>query len=114
MSVAEGQLPASYRDFNKNNFNARPVLEKLQSLLAKSGRTVPSLKSVANSPAFLDPTIKPYSSQIFLDAIPTMHMAPPLANYADLEEAVNQQLETTFYGEQSVAQTIKAIGENTK
>lgn len=36
LSVIENQLPTSYRDFNKKNFNARPVLERLQSLLAKS------------------------------------------------------------------------------
>ena len=36
LAVAEGQLPASYRDFNRKNFDARPVLEKLRGLLTKS------------------------------------------------------------------------------
>ncbi len=85
-----------------------------QTILAKTGRTVPSLKAVANSPIFLDPTKKPLNSQVFLDIIPTMRTAPLLANYADLEETINQQLESTFYGDQGVAAAIKAIGENTK
>lgn len=36
LSVIESQLPASYRGFNKKDFNAQPVLEKLHGLLAKS------------------------------------------------------------------------------
>jgi type VI secretion system protein ImpA len=36
LQVAEGQLPASYREFNKKSFDARPVLEKLQALAKKS------------------------------------------------------------------------------
>ncbi len=36
LAVAEAQLPASYREFNRKAFDAKPVLEKLQSLLAKS------------------------------------------------------------------------------
>jgi multiple sugar transport system substrate-binding protein len=33
-----------------------------QTIVAKTGRTVPSLRSVAASPAFLDPASKPKSS----------------------------------------------------
>src|SRR5258708_26243607 len=73
-----------------------------QTLLARSGRTVPSLKAIANSSAFLDPTAKPQHSQVFLDLIPDLRMAPLLPNYADLEETVNQQIETAFYGDESV------------
>jgi type VI secretion system protein ImpA len=36
LAVAEAQLPASYREFNRKAFDAKPILEKLQSLLAKS------------------------------------------------------------------------------
>ena len=36
LAVAEGQLPASYREFNRKTFDAKPALEKLQALLAKS------------------------------------------------------------------------------
>lgn len=83
-----------------------------QTLLAQSGRTVPSLKAVANSPAFLDPSAKPQNSRLFLDLIPTLRLAPLLPNYADVEEAVNQGLEGAFYGDQSVDAAIKAIKDD--
>ena len=51
-----------------------------QTLVAKSGRTVPSLKAVAQSPAFLEPNQKPARSQVFLDAL-SRHAHP-----ADLEQ----------------------------
>src|SRR5262249_44185820 len=43
-----------------------------QTVLAKTGRTVPSLKTVAESPAFLDPSAKPKNSHLFLDIIPNI------------------------------------------
>ncbi len=36
LGMAEGQLPASYRSFDKKAFDATPVLEKLHQLLTKS------------------------------------------------------------------------------
>ena len=42
----------------------------------RSGRTVPSLKSVAESDAFLDPSVKPANSQVFLDTIPVIQQVP--------------------------------------
>ena len=36
LGVAEGQLPASYRDFDKKNFDAKPTLHRLKELLQSS------------------------------------------------------------------------------
>ena len=36
LGMAEGQLPASYRSFDKKTFEPKPALEKLQQLLTKS------------------------------------------------------------------------------
>ena len=36
LGMAEGQLPATYRSFDKKAFDAKPNLEKIQQLLAKS------------------------------------------------------------------------------
>ena len=47
-----------------------------QTISALGGRTVPSLRSVAESPAFLDPARDPRSSQVFLDAIPILRRTP--------------------------------------
>ena len=46
-----------------------------QRITAQSGRTVPSLKEVANSEAFLDPNAKPANSRVFLDTIRVIRRA---------------------------------------
>ncbi|MDQ3927546.1 MAG: sugar ABC transporter substrate-binding protein, partial [Chloroflexota bacterium] len=68
-----------------------------QRRASELGRTVPSLKSIANSPAFLDATKKPASNQVFLDAVPTMRLVPILSTWPKIESTVNEQLERAFY-----------------
>ena len=46
------------------------------AVIAGTGRTVPSLREVAESDAFLDPAQKPANSKVFLDAIPTIRNVP--------------------------------------
>lgn len=70
-----------------------------QTIVAKTGRTVPSLIAVANSPAFLDPNAKPANSQVFLDMIPYLRAFPIHPNWAEIEETTNQELARGFYGE---------------
>ncbi len=82
-----------------------------QTLLAHSGLIVPSLKAVAESPAFLDPSAKPANSQLFLDILPDARITPQIPGYADLEEAVNQQVEAAFFGDITVEQAIERLGE---
>ena len=66
-------------------------------IVAKSGRTVPSLKSVAESDAFLDPTAKPANSQVFLDTIPVIRQVPSISTWPEIEDAANPILEEGFY-----------------
>jgi len=73
-----------------------------QTIIAASGRTVPSLISVANSPAFLDPNAKPANSRVFLDTIPTIHALPIHPNWAEIEESASEEIMRAFYGEASV------------
>jgi multiple sugar transport system substrate-binding protein len=70
-----------------------------QTIVAETGRTVPSLIAVAQSPAFLDPNAKPASSQVFLDGIPTIRALPIHPNWAEIEETASQELTRGFYGE---------------
>jgi multiple sugar transport system substrate-binding protein len=70
-----------------------------QTIVAETGRTVPSLISVANSPAFLDPNTKPASNQVFLDVIPFIRPLPIHPNWAEIEEIASQELMRGFYGE---------------
>lgn len=70
-----------------------------QTILAETGRTVPSLIAVANSPAFLVPNSKPASSQVFIDVIPTIHVLPIHPNWGEIEEIADNQISQGFYGQ---------------
>lgn len=78
-------------------FVAYALSEAGQSILARSGRTVPSRKTVAQSPAFLDPTQKPAHAQVFLDAIPTLRRTPNVAVWHEIESKADVLLEEWFY-----------------
>jgi multiple sugar transport system substrate-binding protein len=79
-----------------------------QTLMASTGRTVPSLRQVAESPAFLDPQQRPASSQVFLDVIPTLRQMPLLPKWSTIEEMANREIERAFYGQASVAEAAAA------
>jgi multiple sugar transport system substrate-binding protein len=85
-----------------------------QTTVAKSGRTVPSLRAVAESPAFLDPAAKPANSKVFLDVIPYIRGVPVMETWVDIEDTVGAELERAFYGEATVDQAIEAAGERTR
>jgi multiple sugar transport system substrate-binding protein len=72
-------------------------------IVAKSGRTVPSLKSVAESEAFLDPTAKPANSQVFLDTIPVIRQVPSISTWPEIEDAAEPILEEGYYNGESAA-----------
>ena len=69
-----------------------------QRILARGGRTVPSLREVAESPDFLDPTKRPRSSEVFLDQIPAMRRLPTTRDFTAAEDDANLALEEAFYG----------------
>jgi multiple sugar transport system substrate-binding protein len=85
-----------------------------QTIIARTGRTVPSLISVANSPAFLDPDAKPVSSRIFLDAIPTIRALPVHPHWAEIEEITSEELALAFYGEVSVQEAMQRANLRTR
>ncbi|MEU8080652.1 sugar ABC transporter substrate-binding protein [Catellatospora citrea] len=67
------------------------------TLMAKTGRTVPSRTSVATSPAFLSPGTPPARSQIFLDTIPALRPVPTISTWPEIEDATGKILENAFY-----------------
>lgn len=79
-----------------------------QEIIARTGRTVPSLRSVAESPAFLDPTAKPANSQVWLDAVPTLRQVPVYGNWPPIEDAVSKEIERAFYGQATVEEATSA------
>jgi multiple sugar transport system substrate-binding protein len=70
-----------------------------QTLIAGSGRTVPSLIAVAESEAFLDPTQKPARSQVFLDTIPALQRVPLVSTWDEIERTASEEIERAFYGD---------------
>ncbi|MBE2232163.1 MAG: sugar ABC transporter substrate-binding protein, partial [Anaerolinea sp.] len=64
-----------------------------QEIIARTGRTVPSLRAVAESPAFLDPEAKPASSQVWLDVVPSLRAVPVYVNWPPIEDAVSKEIE---------------------
>lgn len=79
-----------------------------QTLVAASGRTVPSLLTVAESPAFLDPTHPPANSRIFIDTAPHLGRVPVMTTWAGIEETASKEIERAFYGQVGVAEAAAA------
>jgi multiple sugar transport system substrate-binding protein len=78
-----------------------------QTILAKSGRTVPSHMGVAISKAFLDPNAAPSRSQVFLDGIPHIRAVPVMESWVDIEGTVGKELERGVYGDASVDEVVE-------
>lgn len=85
-----------------------------QTIIAGTGRTVPSLKAVASSPAFLDPAQRPASSQVFLDVLPSMRSLPVLVLWPDIEEILTAELRRAYYGQASVQEALDAAKAQTE
>jgi multiple sugar transport system substrate-binding protein len=79
-----------------------------QEIVARTGRTVPSLRAVAESPAFLDPSKKPASSQVWLDVVPSLRQVPVYRNWPAIEDAVSKEIERAFYGQATVEEVTSA------
>jgi multiple sugar transport system substrate-binding protein len=84
-----------------------------QTILAGTGRIVPSLRQVAESPAFLDPNQRPASSQIFLDVIPSLRTVPQMVEWSTIEATANPEIERAFYGQATAAEAAQAADSAT-
>jgi multiple sugar transport system substrate-binding protein len=77
-----------------------------QRIIAASGRTVPSLREVAESDAFLDPSVRPARSDVFLEGIAELRAVPVIPAWVDIEELAGDELERAFYGMATVDEAI--------
>lgn len=84
-----------------------------QTIIAGTGRTVPSLIQVAESEAYLEPGAKPENSRAFLDAIDTMYRLPQQANWAEIEEICSEELARAFYGNATVKDAMLSAYDRT-
>lgn len=104
---------ASKNTFLGQAFAEYAVSAEGASVLAKTGRTVPSLRSLAESPVFLDPAAEPASSRVFVDAIPTLRRMPSAAGWNEAEEITEELLVQLFAGRLSVAAAVRRIEQDT-
>jgi multiple sugar transport system substrate-binding protein len=84
------------------------------TVIAKTGRTVPSLREVAESEAFLDPSQKPANSRIWLDAIPTIEHVPTVSTWPEIEDAAEPIIENGMYRAQPVDEVVADVDEATR
>ena len=70
--------------------------------------------SHTESPSFLDPTQKPTHSQVWLDAVPTLHVVPIMPNWPAIEDIISKEIERAFYGQTSVAEAVAAASALTQ
>jgi multiple sugar transport system substrate-binding protein len=90
------------------DFVAFATGEQGQRLTALSGRTVPSLRAVAESPAFLNPAQAPSRSQVFLDGITSMRRTPVVPVWPEVEDIVEEQMTRAFYDEDASLDAVLA------
>lgn len=83
-------------------------------ITAASGRTVPSLIEVAESPIFLESDEPPANARAFLDTIPGIGRVPSISTWPEIEDLAEPLLEEGFYEGLPVDQVIRQIDEATR
>jgi multiple sugar transport system substrate-binding protein len=91
---------ASTRKDDAARFVSFALGEEGAAILARTGRTVPSRRSVAESEAFLDGARPPRSAQVWLDQIPSIRRFPTLAAWNEIETKADVVVEEWFYGKE--------------
>lgn len=89
---ADGDVDAAWR------FVRHAMSVEGQTVLAATGRTVPSRLEVAASPVFTDPDLPPASSEVFTDVIPSVRALPRTATWSEMQREVDSTLTDVLYG----------------
>ena len=83
-------------------------------IVATSGRTVPSLIEVAESPAFLDSSLPPANARVYIDTVPILGRVPTMAGWTAVEELASKEIERAFYGQATVEEVLQTADELTR
>ncbi len=83
-------------------------------VLAEAGRTVPVLRSLSGSAAFLAPDQLPESSQVFLDQLDRVRTLPHPPAWNEAEEVVEDVLGQLFAGQLSLDRAVAEIATRTR
>jgi len=70
-----------------------------QSVIVGSGRTVPSLRAVAESDAFLHDGLRPSRSYVFVDNARIARRVPVISTWEEIEGTADREIERAFYGD---------------
>lgn len=85
-----------------------------QTIGAFSGRVVPALKTVASSPAFLDPARPPRHSRVFLDVVPFIRRTPVISTWPEIEDKADELVTRLFFdSDYSMDRFLRELGEET-
>lgn len=84
-----------------------------QKQIVLTGRTVPSLQAVAQSPAFLVSAEPPASSQIYLDMALYIRRVPIMTTWLEVEEVLNEEIKRAFYGDATVEEAAQSAVNST-
>ena len=85
-----------------------------QEVMVTTGRTVPSMRVVAESPAFLEPDNPPANSRVWVDVVPTLRQVPTMPGWVAVEDAASAEIERAFYGQASVEEAAAAAVARTR
>ena len=80
-----------------------------QTIMARTGRTVPSHIDVAESAAFLDGNQLPANSRVWLDGVGDLQHVPLHPAWIQLEEMASVEIEEAFYGRISTQEALDRI-----
>ena len=95
-------------------FIAYAVGEEGGTITALGGRTVPALREVANSGAFLDPLQPPRHAEVFLEAIPVLRRTPVIPTWPEIEDVAEEILTRVFYEGYPIPDAIEEMDERTR
>ncbi len=85
-----------------------------QTIIAGSGRTVPSLIAVAESDAFLNPDQLPARSRVWVDTVDTLRLVPIISTWEEIEGTASEEIERAFYGDIPVEEAAILIDTRTE
>jgi len=85
-----------------------------QRVVARTGRTVPSLIAVSKERVFLDPSAAPRSSQVWLDALDHMRSVPAISTWPEIEDTAEGMLENALYQGRPAEQAAQELDDKTR
>ncbi|MCA9979212.1 MAG: sugar ABC transporter substrate-binding protein [Anaerolineales bacterium] len=85
-----------------------------QTIIAGSGRTVPSRIAVAESPAFLDETQPPSRAAVFINNADSVRLVPIISTWQEIENTASAEIERAFYGDISAREAAILADQRTE